>query len=92
MFSRINHKNNSLEIPLFTKVMGELKTSETFETRLNEAFLQSKHKEIQELIELQVQPSLGAHGGSVRIIDFQDGRLFVIFSGGCQGCFVPVSQ
>ena len=84
---RINHKNNSLEIPAIYKGDGVAKTSETFEARLNEAFLQSKlGKEIQELIELQVQPSLGAHGGSVRIIDFQDGRLFVTFSGGCQGC------
>ena len=84
---RVNYINNNLEIPAVYKGESRAKANDSIEVQLNETFLNSKlGKEIQEVIELQVQPSLGAHGGSVRIIDFQGGRLYVTFSGGCQGC------
>ena len=34
---------------------------------------------------MKVSPSLGAHGGSVTPVDFDQGVLFLKFSGGCQG-------
>ena len=53
----------------------------------NDEFLKSElGKKIQEVIEMQIQPSLGAHGGSVQLVDLVDGKLMVVFSGGCQRC------
>ncbi|MBT3982448.1 MAG: NifU family protein [Bacteriovoracaceae bacterium] len=43
------------------------------------------HK-IEKLFDEQVRPALAAHGGGVEIIDFDNKKLFVKLSGGCQGC------
>ena len=82
---RLNFKLNKLSIPV--AYLGGAAKLEKQTIEENKSFLGSDlGKKIQELIELQIQPSLGAHGGSVRLVDFQDGKLFVAFSGGCQGC------
>ena len=84
---RINHKKNGLSIPSQYFTSGESLPEAKFFREANQTFLESKvGKKIQELVELQIQPSLGAHGGSVRLLDLKDGQLFVVFSGGCQGC------
>ena len=41
---------------------------------------------IQELLDLQVNRAIAAHGGKISIVDVKDGKLFVTMSGGCQGC------
>ncbi len=41
---------------------------------------------IQELLDLQVNRAIAAHGGKISIVDVKDGNLFVTMSGGCQGC------
>ena len=41
---------------------------------------------IQELLDLQVNRAIAAHGGNISIVDVKDGNLFVTMSGGCQGC------
>tara|TARA_X000000950_G_scaffold284265_1_gene386999 strand:+ start:250 stop:879 length:630 start_codon:yes stop_codon:yes gene_type:complete len=56
----------------------ELVNKEFFETELG--------KKITRVLEMKVSPSLGAHGGSVTPVDFDQGVLFLKFSGGCQGC------
>lgn len=86
---RLNYKRNLLKVP--KEVIGQTKMTSKAESeifvKINDEFIKSDlAKGIQEIIELQIQPSLGAHGGSVRILDFQAGKLFVNFSGGCQGC------
>ena len=41
---------------------------------------------IQELLDLQVNRAIAAHGGRISIVDVKDGNLSVTMSGGCQGC------
>ena len=41
---------------------------------------------VQHLIDERVAPSLAQHGGNVSLLDVQEGRVFVEFGGGCQGC------
>lgn len=41
---------------------------------------------IQGLLDRQVNRAIAAHGGKISIVDVTDGNLFVIMSGGCQGC------
>lgn len=41
---------------------------------------------IQEVLELEVNPSLAAHGGGAVLIDFKDGIVDLQLTGGCQGC------
>lgn len=48
---------------------------------------------VQSVIESQVNPSLSAHGGAVKLIDVRNGVAYVEFSGGCQGCgLAPVTM
>jgi len=41
---------------------------------------------VQELLDREVNRSIASHGGEISIIDVRDGDLFVVMSGGCQGC------
>jgi len=41
---------------------------------------------IQELIDGEVNQGIAAHGGRISLVDYQDGKLLIAMSGGCQGC------
>ncbi len=41
---------------------------------------------IQQVIDEQLNPSVAAHGGHVRLVDVDGGRVFLQLGGGCQGC------
>jgi Fe/S biogenesis protein NfuA len=41
---------------------------------------------IQELLDSKINPSVGAHGGFVSLLNYEDGTAFIAFGGGCQGC------
>ena len=41
---------------------------------------------IQDVIETQINPGVGQHGGWVSLVDIQDSRVYVRLNGGCQGC------
>ena len=43
-------------------------------------------KEVEDLIENLVNPSVGMHGGMVRLIKVVNGKAYVVMGGGCQGC------
>ena len=43
-------------------------------------------KQIEEIIEKQIKPVLASHGGDIEIIDINNAKLYVKFTGGCQGC------
>jgi Fe-S cluster biogenesis protein NfuA len=43
-------------------------------------------KLVDEMFRTQINPALGGHGGSVELIDVQDGIVTVRMGGGCQGC------
>ena len=38
------------------------------------------------LLREQINPGLAAHGGRARLLDVRDGRVYLEFGGGCQGC------
>lgn len=41
---------------------------------------------VDKMIKSHINPALGGHGGSVELIDVQDGVVTVRMMGGCQGC------
>jgi Fe/S biogenesis protein NfuA len=41
---------------------------------------------IQELLDSKINPSVGAHGGFVSLLNYDDGTAYIAFGGGCQGC------
>ena len=41
---------------------------------------------IQGLLDKEVNRSIANHGGKISIVDVRQGKLFIIMSGGCQGC------
>ncbi len=43
-------------------------------------------RKVQELIDQQIAPSLAAHGGFLELYEVKEGKAYVHFGGGCQGC------
>lgn len=43
-------------------------------------------RKVQEMIDQQIGPSLAAHGGYLELLEVRDGKAYVHFGGGCQGC------
>lgn len=43
-------------------------------------------KKILELLETEINPAVGQHGGVVDLIDVKGNRVFLQLGGGCQGC------
>jgi Fe/S biogenesis protein NfuA len=43
-------------------------------------------RQIQEILDEEVNPAIASHGGVISLIDVQDGTIFVEMGGGCQGC------
>ncbi len=41
---------------------------------------------IQEIIDYQINPAVGGHGGFIEFIDYRDGVVYLRMGGGCQGC------
>ena len=41
---------------------------------------------VQELLDREVNRSIASHGGKISIADVRHGNLFIVMSGGCQGC------
>lgn len=41
---------------------------------------------VSQLLQEQINPGLAAHGGRARLLDVRDGRVYLEFGGGCQGC------
>lgn len=42
--------------------------------------------EVQKLLDSEINPAVGSHGGHVTLLDVKDGRVILQFGGGCQGC------
>lgn len=43
-------------------------------------------KKVEKVLDEQIRPALASHGGGIEVIDFDNNKLFVKLSGGCQGC------
>lgn len=43
-------------------------------------------RQIQEVLDGEVNPSVAMHGGFIDLMEYREGTVFVQMSGGCQGC------
>lgn len=43
-------------------------------------------RQIEKILDDQIRPALASHGGDIEVIDFDNTKLFVKLTGGCQGC------
>lgn len=43
-------------------------------------------RQIQKIIENQINPMVASHGGRIDLVDYVDKNVFIEMSGGCQGC------
>jgi Fe/S biogenesis protein NfuA len=41
---------------------------------------------VQEVLDRQINPGVGSHGGMVTLVEVRDGTAYMRFGGGCQGC------
>jgi Fe-S cluster biogenesis protein NfuA len=46
----------------------------------------STKEKVQYLIDVQINPGVAEHGGSVQVIDVKDDSVYLRLHGGCQGC------
>jgi Fe/S biogenesis protein NfuA len=52
----------------------------------NEGWQDPIARAVQDVIDRQINPGVGSHGGMVTLVDVRDGTAFMRFGGGCQGC------
>ena len=52
----------------------------------NEGWQDPLANAVQEVLDRQINPGVGSHGGMVTLVDVRDGTAFLRFGGGCQGC------
>ncbi len=52
----------------------------------NEGWQDPIARAVQEVIDQQINPGVGTHGGQVTLVDVKDGTAYMRFGGGCQGC------
>jgi Fe/S biogenesis protein NfuA len=52
----------------------------------NEGWQDPVARAVQEVLDRQINPGVGSHGGMVSLVDVRDGTAFMRFGGGCQGC------
>lgn len=43
-------------------------------------------RKIEKILDEQIRPALSSHGGDIEVIDFDNNKLYVKLTGGCQGC------
>ncbi len=41
---------------------------------------------VQEIIDMQINPSVASHGGMIHLLDVKDNKIYLKMGGGCQGC------
>ncbi|HBB96275.1 MAG TPA: hypothetical protein DC054_12870 [Blastocatellia bacterium] len=46
----------------------------------------STREKVQYLIDVQINPGVAEHGGSVQVVDVKDDSVYLRLHGGCQGC------
>jgi Fe/S biogenesis protein NfuA len=52
----------------------------------NEGWQDPLAKAVQEVLDSQINPGVGSHGGVVTLVEVRDGAAYLRFGGGCQGC------
>ena len=52
----------------------------------NEGLQDPVARAVQEVLDQQINPGVGTHGGVVSLVEVKDGTAYMRFGGGCQGC------
>jgi Fe/S biogenesis protein NfuA len=52
----------------------------------NEGWQDPLAKAVQDVLDSQINPGVGSHGGMVTLVEVRDGAAYLRFGGGCQGC------
>jgi Fe/S biogenesis protein NfuA len=52
----------------------------------NEGWQDPTARAVQDVLDQQINPGVGTHGGMVTLVDVKDGTAYMRFGGGCQGC------
>jgi Fe/S biogenesis protein NfuA len=52
----------------------------------NEGWQDPLAKAVQEVLDRQINPGVGSHGGMVTLVEVRDGAAYLRIGGGCQGC------
>jgi Fe/S biogenesis protein NfuA len=52
----------------------------------NEGWQDPVARAVQDVLDRQINPGVGGHGGQVTLVEVKDGTAFMRFGGGCQGC------
>jgi Fe/S biogenesis protein NfuA len=52
----------------------------------NEGWQDPVARAVQDVLDRQINPGVGTHGGMVSLVDVKDGTAYMRFGGGCQGC------
>jgi Fe/S biogenesis protein NfuA len=52
----------------------------------NEGWQDPVARAVQDVLDRQINPGVGSHGGMVSLVDVKDGTAYMRFGGGCQGC------
>ena len=52
----------------------------------NEGWQDPVARAVQAVLDQQINPGVGSHGGMVTLVDVKDGTAYMRFGGGCQGC------
>ena len=52
----------------------------------NEGWQDPVARAVQEVLDRQINPGVGTHGGMVSHVEVKDGKAYMRFGGGCQGC------
>lgn len=52
----------------------------------NEGWQDPVARAVQDVLDRQINPGVGSHGGMVSLVEVRDGTAYMRFGGGCQGC------
>ncbi len=52
----------------------------------NEGWQDPLARAVQDVIDRQINPGVGSHGGMVTLVEVREGTAYLRFGGGCQGC------
>ena len=52
----------------------------------NEGWRDPLARAVQAVLDTRINPGVGGHGGMVSLIEVRDGKAYMRFGGGCQGC------
>ena len=52
----------------------------------NEGWQDPVARAVQDVLDTQINPGVGSHGGMVTLVEVKDGTAYMRFGGGCQGC------